>query len=44
MSYFDELDSIFNDVCEDIATQEVTVESEKSWMFYISICYFRDMY
>lgn len=37
MSSFDDLDNIFNDVIEEIATQEVTVESDKTWMFYITM-------
>ena len=39
MNSFDELDNIFNDVVEEISTQEVTVESDKTWMFYISMSY-----
>lgn len=37
MNSFDELDNIFNDVVEEISTQDIKVESDKKWMFYISM-------
>ena len=36
MNSFDELDNIFNDVVEEISTQEVKLNL-KRWMFYIHV-------
>ena len=37
MEIFDEIDSICNSVAEDIASQEVSVNTNDRWMFYLSL-------
>jgi len=37
MDIFDEIDNICNSIAEDIASQEVSVNTNDRWMFYLSL-------
>ena len=37
MEIFDEIDSICNSIAEDVASQEVSVDTNDRWMFYLSL-------